>query len=206
MKKQITLNKLILLLHCTCLMNCLHWGPIGPNYNYQEVGNFSNTYIVFKLPSLENGLKNGDDFFSSATDKKTYFVSVFIDNEELLPSACVNPEYGYWRNFYKDFNSLPQIIRNEPRFNFLPDCEYFLPIPKGKNRFKVKVYNRNKAPVGGGEISRSIDVPANFSIRINLKDPRRNKIEGTENRFALDAGISLDLEPSVGHESFPICR
>ncbi len=198
------INKFAKLLYtfvCIALLEC---GPLGPNYRYGEIESFDNTYIRFRLPDLGPESKYfPPGVFVSENDKRTYYITIFFEEFEWLPNQNLQPEGQYWKKFYQNFNSLPPIIRSDPRFNVLPNCEYFLPVPSGKHRYKITTFNRNHAPVGAGQVSKMIDLPANFSLRIHLRNPKDLSEERVDADKYVNYGkgdeILFSIEPTPTH-------
>ncbi|TGK42274.1 hypothetical protein [Leptospira andrefontaineae] len=162
---------LILSLFMWGFTNVLFCGPIGPNYNYWDIESFDSTYLRFNFPDLgPESQYSPPGLFVSERDKKTYYLTIFLQND-WLPNRSLQPEEWYWKKFYSNWESLPPIVQSDPRFNYISGCEYYIPVPVGKSIYSIFSYNRNRTDIGGGSITKAVDLPPGHSVRIHFRNP-----------------------------------
>ncbi|PJZ65267.1 hypothetical protein CH371_12750 [Leptospira wolffii] len=200
-----------LFVRCGLVVTSIACHPFGPNFNYGDLETFDRTYIRFRFPDLGKESPNfPPGLFVTEKDKKTYYLTLFFEEQTWLPNRSLQPEEWFWKKFYEKFSDQPPIIRFEPRFNILPNCEYFVPAPAGIHRFVVFTYNRNHAPIGGGRISKTIHLLPEHSLRIHLRNPKdlsESQIDPSK-YVAYSAGdqILFSLEPTPARMEPQICE
>ncbi|PJZ25420.1 hypothetical protein CH352_14795 [Leptospira hartskeerlii] len=146
-------------------------GPIGPNYNYWDIESFDSTYLRFNFPDLgPESQYFPPGLFVSERDKKTYYLTIFLEND-WLPNRSLQPEEWYWKKFYSNWESLPPIVKSDPRFNYISGCEYYIPVPVGKYNYSIFSYNRNRSNIGSGSMTKFVELQPGQSARIHFRNP-----------------------------------
>ena len=188
----------------------LFCGPIGPNYNYWDIESFDSTYLRFNFPDLgPESQYFPPGLFVSERDKKTYYLTIFLEND-WMPNRSLQPEDWYWKKFYSKWETLPPIVQSDPRFNYISACEYYIPVPVGKFRYSLFNYNRNRSNIGGGSISKVIELQPGQSVRVHFRDPEsltedkidRNKYVG----YIEGDRILFSIEPTPLRMDKPGCE
>ncbi|EPG67832.1 hypothetical protein LEP1GSC061_0781 [Leptospira wolffii serovar Khorat str. Khorat-H2] len=172
----------------------------------------NDSFIRFRLPDLgATSALEAPGEYTTVQDRKTYFLAIYLNNSSLLRQhRALSPLESHWKKFYRNFSSLPSAIVSEPRFNILPNCEYYFPVPSGVHQFNVFTYNRNHAPVGGGGIYKTINIPAEHSLRIHLRNPKdlpESQIDPTKYMsYSVGDQILFSLEPTPKRMEPQICE
>lgn len=163
-----------ILLQCLFLSSIaqgMFCGPIGPNYNYWDIESFDSTYMRFNFPDLgPESQYFPPGLFVSERDKKTYYLTIFLEND-WSPNRSLQPGEWYWKKFYSNWENLPPIVKSDPRFNYISGCEYYIPVPAGKFRYSLFSSNRNRSNIGGGSISKVIELQPGQSVRVHFRNP-----------------------------------
>ncbi|MFB5651951.1 hypothetical protein ACE5IS_14980 [Leptospira wolffii] len=172
----------------------------------------NDSFIRFRFPDLgATSTLEAPGEYTTIQDRKTYFLAIYLNNPSLFQQhRTLSPLEPYWKKFYQNFSSLPSAIVSEPRFNILPNCEYFFPVPSGAHQFNVFSYNRNHAPVGGGGIYKTINIPAHYSLRIHLRNPKdlpESQIDPSKYvAYSVGDQILFSLEPTPKRMEPQICE
>lgn len=147
--------------------------------------------------------------FVTERDKKTYYLTAFLEND-WLPNRNLLPDAWYWKKFYSNWDDLPPIIQSSPKFNFISGCEYYVPAPVGKFYYSLFSFNRNHANVGGGRISKAIDLQPGQSVRIHFRIPEsigEGKVDLKKYIGYQDGDqILFSIEPTPLHMDKPGCE
>ncbi|WP_367898593.1 hypothetical protein AB3N61_04565 [Leptospira sp. WS58.C1] len=190
--------------------NLYFCGPIGPNYNYWDIESFDSTYLRFNFPDLgPESPYFPPGLFVSERDKKTYYLTIFLEND-WLPNRSLQPEDWYWKKFYSNWDSLPPIVQSAPRFNFISGCEYYIPVPVGKSSYSIFSYNRNRSNIGGGSITKVVELQPGQSIRVHFRNPEiltEDKIDPSKYiRYNIGDRILFSIEPTPLRMDKPGCE
>lgn len=191
-------------------VNGLSCGPIGPNYNYWDIESFDSTYLRFKFPDLgPESQYSPPGLFLSERDKKTYYLTIFLEND-WLPNRSLQPEEWYWKKFYSNLETLPPIVKSDPRFNYISDCEYYIPVPVGRSSYSIFSYNRNRTNIGGGRMSKIVDLQPGQSVRVHFRNPEtltEDKIDPNKYiKYTEGDRILFSVEPTPLRMDKPGCE
>ncbi|PKA16552.1 hypothetical protein [Leptospira haakeii] len=192
------------------ILNGLFCGPIGPNYNYWDIESFDSTYLRFNFPDLgPESQYSQPSLFLSERDKKTYYLTIFLGND-WLPDRSLQPEEWYWKKFYSNWEKLPPVVQSAPRFNFISGCEYYIPVPVGKSIYSVYSYNRNSTNIGGGSMTKVVELLPGQSVRVHFRNPEiltEDKIDPNKYiSYTKGDRILFSIEPTPLHMDKPGCE
>ncbi len=166
---------IILILLCWAVQCSMSY-RVPRHWESHAASNVQDTFIRFRLPALppsENGSSPLCFSLQGSSESRawhrTYQIRILHNFETIggVPLfTMINPPRAYWESQYPPmrFTSC-QWMRH---FSFRPNCEYRMPAPAGKNRFRIVV----SSPLidGGREIEseHDIELPPHHSARILL--------------------------------------
>ncbi len=170
------MNRILLFSFSIVFINsCASFSEVGNTTYSFKPPNVKGTFLKFEIKNYKNR-KNFEPNWVFYSTNLYMFTTDWIDPDPpfLVPKNSgyyhtINPSETYYVNkndsLYK--NRIRQILGGDRRDNFLYDCEYWMPIPAGKNKFRFHVldYEEQRKEV----IWKEFDLPENTSIRLKIE-------------------------------------
>ncbi|MBM9578632.1 hypothetical protein JWG45_15915, partial [Leptospira sp. 201903070] len=97
---------------------------------------------------------------------RTYYL-LAIWSEPNSTNGVLNsliPDEDYWIRKYKVI--FPEFSKDGREIRFYEGCDYRIPLSKGKSKFEFQIFLRS--PKQSGKLIKTIDLPPNHSIRLNV--------------------------------------
>ncbi|PJZ65487.1 hypothetical protein CH371_12760 [Leptospira wolffii] len=157
-----------------CLVRCISLSGWVPREEAIPIRNQENTYLKFKVQNYDRSKEaEGNLLFRFYKDNYQTVIEWYDPDPPtilLLPRSIpysINPSHSYFdkKQDGQHLNLFWQLIVGNRRSDFRFDCEYWIPLPAGKNEFSFMVFD-----YGGsrrGYLRQKFDLSPNHSIRLS---------------------------------------